>query len=85
MTEPPREFSASQYVYQARAEDADGDPLEYRLEITPPGMTMDAEGKITWTLDASAAGEHHIRIVATDSDGAKAVQDYTLRIAFPGG
>ena len=85
VTEPPREFSASQYVYQARAEDADGDPLEYRLEITPPGMTMDAEGKITWTLDASAAGEHHIRIVATDSDGAKAVQDYTLRIAFPGG
>ncbi len=83
VSEPPKEFSARNYVYQARAEDPDGDPLTYRLEEAPAGMTMDGAGSISWPLDSSAAGEHHIRIVAEDDEGAKAVQDYTLRISIP--
>lgn len=85
VSEPPEEFSSKVYVYQARAEDPDGDPLTFRLEAAPAGMTMDEEGNISWTLDSSSAGEHRVRIVAEDNEGAKAVQEYTLRVSLPEG
>lgn len=81
VSSPPLQFQAESYVYEARAEDSDGDVLTYRLEGGPPGMTIDADtGKVTWQIGQEQAGGHMVRIVALDNEGLKAVQEYTLTI-----
>jgi hypothetical protein len=78
---PPLQFQAQSYVYEARAEDPDGDALTYRLEGGPQGMTIDADtGKVTWQIGQEQAGDHLVRIIAQDVEGVKAVQEYTLTI-----
>lgn len=78
---PSQRFKTQTYVYEARAEDPDGDRLAYSLEMAPKGMTIDAEsGRVTWECGQGEAGGHAVRIVAADEEGMKAVQEYTLTI-----
>jgi len=81
-TDPPADFTGGEYAYEVRADDPDGDSVRYRLENGPPGMKMDLNGKISWSLEAASAGDHQICIVAEDDEGAWMAQEYTLRIAF---
>ena len=75
----PNTVTGAEYVYEARAEDADGDALTYRLEAAPPGMTIDAAtGRIRWPLAQAPVGDHKIRIVAQDPSGAVATQNNVL-------
>ena len=36
------------YTYDVRATDPDGDPLTYSLPVKPDGMTITADGLVTW-------------------------------------
>ena len=84
VTAPPKSFSAMFYSYRAKAEDPDGDVISYSLETAPPGMSIDANsGLVEWDLTHAMAGEHAVSIVAYDSAGQKAYQDFSLVIQQP--
>jgi hypothetical protein len=80
---PPKEFTNKTYVYQAKAEDPDGDSVTYTLGSAPKGMTIDSHtGLITWIVGGDQSGTHEVEVVATDSEGMKAYQHYTLAITI---
>jgi hypothetical protein len=84
ITTPPKDFSGDTYVYQAVAEDPDGDPITYSLVSPPAGMTIDEKtGVIQWKIGQDQSGNHVIEIVAQDPEGAKISQKYTLAITIP--
>ncbi len=72
------------YSYNAKAEDPDGDVISYSLDSPPPGMSIDANsGLVEWDLTHAMPGEHAVSIVADDSAGQKAYQDFSLVIQQP--
>jgi hypothetical protein len=82
---PPREFSGRTYTYQAQAVDPDGGPVAYALGAAPTGMTIDSQsGLISWVVGTDQAGTHEIKVVAEDSGGMKAYQQFTLVITISG-
>ncbi|MCK4621697.1 MAG: hypothetical protein KAT62_05715 [Desulfuromonadales bacterium] len=82
-TSPPLSFEATEYVYSAQASDPDGDQLNYLLESAPEGMTIEGEtGDIHWSINEKDAGDHVIKIVAQDAEGARAVQEYSLNLSI---
>lgn len=85
VSQPPQNFKATTYTYQARAEDADGDPLTYALEQAPEGMVIDsATGEIRWNLAQRAAGDYRVRVKAVDPDGMEAIQEFSLTLGAGG-
>jgi len=82
-SEPERNFLGHEYVYQVQASDPDADVLRFSLESAPSGMKVDAStGEVRWSVGQSDAGEHLVRIVAEDSEGMRAVQEYTLSLSI---
>ncbi len=70
------------YQYDARAVDPDGDDVSYTLLNGPEGMTIAADGTITWNpAGAAQAGAYQVALVATDTLGALSeVQSYILQV-----
>ena len=66
------------YVYNASAEDVDGDALTYRLADGPQGAYIDANtGVLRW---AAAPGSFHFVIEALDGNGPVARQAFDLTV-----
>lgn len=81
---PMLNFKSEEYVYEAKADDADGDSLTYSLEKGPVGMVIDGStGRVVWRVGREQAGEHVISIVVTDGQGGRAEQIYQLSISIP--
>lgn len=84
ISEPPQRTENGMFHYPVKAEDADGDPLRYYLEgETPPGMEIDPQtGVVQWQV-VIPEGEvtYKYRLVAADPQGARSVQEITLRYA----
>ena len=79
----PTHLSGNIYTYQVKAEDQDNDPVIFALITSPKGMTINKEtGLIRWEVSKGDRGDHLIEIEATDPDGAKSIQRYTLTIEF---
>lgn len=78
---PPAAVPGGMYSYQVKAKDADGDDIAYKLTKAPAGMTIGANGLITWSVSAGVAGAHEVEVVAADPDGAKATQAFTLTVS----
>lgn len=75
---------AGHYHYQVQAQDQENDAIVFTLEAGPSGMTIDAQsGMLRWTPQADAAGVHRVRVMAKDSRGGFATQDFELSIAAP--
>ena len=70
----------STYQYRVMAIDPDGDTVGFELSRTPPGMTITADGLISWNPSEANVGEHRIGITVTDSRGAIAAQGFLLSI-----
>ncbi len=76
------------YFYQARATDPEGDPLNYALTVAPDGLRVDPNtGILSWNQDADPTGpteadigSHAISLVATDSGGLQASQQFTIQV-----
>ncbi|MCB1765327.1 MAG: hypothetical protein KDJ22_04575 [Candidatus Competibacteraceae bacterium] len=66
------------YRYDVNATDADGDPLSYALNVSPTGMSIDANGLITWT--PTAAGEVSVTVEVSDGQGGKAIQSFNVQV-----
>ena len=74
--------TGDQYDYLVQATDADGDAITYALEVAPPGMTIEAKtGRIHWGVTPDLKGTHRVRVVAKDSQGGFATQEFALSIA----
>lgn len=80
---PPTTFNDGQYAYQVTALDPDDDPLSYRLEAAPPGMTISETGLIQWSTDDVPAGEYAVTVAVADPEGAKAVQKFSMTLERP--
>lgn len=81
-SEPIPRVEDGKLSYALKAEDPDGDPIEYTLKNAPRGMTIEpATGLITWEFGEADIGEHVVEIIVTDSEGAKASQMLTLNIS----
>jgi hypothetical protein len=83
---PPTTASEDHFDYQVKAIDPDGDQLTYHLETAPPGMTIGAEsGHIAWRFPSDQQGTFHVKLVAKDSQGGMAFQEFdlTLTAAVP--
>jgi len=66
------------YVYNASAQDVDGDALTYRLADGPQGAYIDANtGVLRW---AAAPGKFHFVIEASDGNGPVASQAFDLTV-----
>lgn len=72
------------YSHRASASDPDGDPVTFRLEVGPAGMSLDSTtGLLTWAPSAEDAGTHTVTIVAEDGLGGSATQSWTLLVGPP--
>jgi len=79
----PLELKGGLYVYQVTAKDPDGDPLVYRLDRFPAGMTIDpASGLIRWELTKNVMftgrNEAGTSVTVSDGDGGSDSQDFTI-------
>lgn len=66
--------------YQVRAQDPDGDEIGYHLVIGPSGMSMDADGVVSWTPGIGQVGTHHVQVNAADVRGAGTTQSFDLPV-----
>jgi hypothetical protein len=85
---PPRILSApaksivnNRYDYQVEATDAESDTITFLLETAPPGMAIDEhKGSVSWKISPDQIGVHKVRILARDSQGAIAFQEFELNL-----
>lgn len=83
-SEPGTTFEEGRFSYIVRAEDPDGDPVDFSLRNAPRGMTIEpAAGLILWEYGEKDAGDYKVIVIVTDSDGAQSVQELTLSIHPP--
>ena len=81
-SEPLPRIEDGKLSYVLKADDPDGDPIEYTLKNSPRGMTIEpATGLITWEFGEADTGEHLVEIIVTDSEGASASQMLALHIS----
>lgn len=76
---PPAAATADIYDYVIKAVDEDGDPITFRLEHGPPGMTVDENtGHLHWTIAAGHVGAFHVKVIAKDGPGSIVYQEFDL-------
>ncbi|UCD83262.1 MAG: hypothetical protein JSU92_08015 [Deltaproteobacteria bacterium] len=81
---PPQSLSQGAYTYQVKANDPDGDPMSFKLNQAPEGMTIDeSSGLIQWRPARENTDSYEIEILVQDNDGGQATQKYTFNISFP--
>lgn len=67
------------FEYIMAATDPDGDPLTYKLETAPSGMTIDSgTGKIAWQMASGLASPQQVRVGVDDGHQGQAFQEFTL-------
>lgn len=81
VSSPPDNLKGNTYTYRVKAEDPDNDPIIFSLKTAPKGMVINKEsGLIQWEFARRDHGNQLIEIEASDSEGAKSFQRYTLTI-----
>ena len=84
MSTPSTPVGRERYEYAVRAIDPEGDQIRYRLEIAPPGMTIEADtGHIAWQTAPELTGTHKVRVVAEDTQGGIAFQEFDVTLTNP--
>ncbi len=69
------------YLYQATAQDEDGDSLTFSRIAGPNGLTIDAaSGLVTWTTTRDHVGDHNVTLEVTDGNGGSDQQTFTLTV-----
>ena len=80
---PPTTVEGTTYRYAVKANDPDQDPVIFTLKSGPKGMAIDREkGLIQWEIRKEDKGTHPIEIEASDPEGAKSTQRFTLTVDF---
>lgn len=83
-SKPSRTPNGNMFEYIVKATDPDGDPITYGLEVSPPGMTIEAStGRVHWEVTPGAKGSHRVKVVAKDPHGGYAEQEFDLALSVP--
>ena len=78
---PPNKIEGNIYTYQVIANDPDNDPVIFALKTAPKGMAINKEtGLIRWEIQKGDQGKQSIEIEASDCEGGKSFQKYTLSV-----
>ena len=66
--------------------DVDGDSLTFTSNGLPTGLSIDAAGLITGTIDSSASanGDYTVTVTASDGNGGSVSDTFTWTVANPG-
>jgi hypothetical protein len=68
--------------FAIKAEDPDRDPLTYRLEGAPGGMTIDERGVLHYKGgEAERGGTYQVQVVVEDGDGGRARWGFELAVS----
>ena len=70
----------SAYNYQIDATDPEGTSLTYEISRGPAGMTVDANGAVSWQPGNGQNGKFVVTIRVTDQGGATAVESFELDV-----
>lgn len=68
------------YRYSVQASDADGDPLNYRLDAAPADMTIDPHGRILWQTTLGDSDLEYVTVTVTDDRGQSDVQSWQVAL-----
>lgn len=80
---PPTTTEGMIYTYHVTANDPDNDPILFNLKTGPKGMEIGREnGVIRWEIKKGDQGPQLIEIEASDPEGAKSIQRFTLSFEF---
>ena len=72
------------FEYSARAADSEGDPVTYKLETAPPGMTINGQtGHVQWSIPIDSPGNYQVRVLALDDRGGSSFQEFILSFLAP--
>jgi len=83
VSSPPTSTDGDTYLYQVKESDLDNDSVSFSLKSGPKGMEIDKNtGSIRWKIQKEQKGTHSVEIEASDNEGAKSVQQYTLTLEF---
>jgi len=67
------------FEYTVTASDPDNDPLTYKLEMAPSGMTIESgTGRVSWQMPAGFSSPQQVRISVDDGNQGQAFQEFTL-------
>jgi len=81
LSAPAKSIVNNRFVYQVEATDAESDAITFLLETAPPGMAIDEhKGSLSWQISPDQTGVHKVRILAKDSQGAIAFQEFELNL-----
>ena len=81
MSTPTAPVGRERYEYAVKAIDPEGDRIRYRLEVAPPGMTIEADtGHILWHVVPELTGTYKVRVVAEDTQGGTAFQEFDVTL-----
>jgi len=68
------------YVYEVRTHDADDEDLTFALSTAPQGMSVSAQGIVSWPDDGNREDWAPVELTVTDDSGAVAVQSWTVTV-----
>lgn len=80
---PTAAHTGAPYLYAARGQDPDGDPLTWSFDGAPPtGMTLNAQtGVLRWEPTSAQTGPNSVRIRVSDGRGGVGSQDYVVYVS----
>jgi hypothetical protein len=82
VSSPSNKLNGNIYTYQVQANDPDDDPILFTLKSAPKGMGINKEtGLLLWEIHKGDHGAQLVEIEASDSEGAKSIQKYTLSVS----
>jgi RHS repeat-associated protein len=70
------------YVYEMIVDEPNGDPLAFRFEAAPAGMTLDERGLIEWNPTPGQLGSHVVAVQIEDGRGGLARQEFTIDVGL---
>ncbi len=84
ITSRPPEFSnVDQYEYLVQAVDPDEDKITFSLELAPADMSIDPDsGLLNWPIKVENVGVYTFLVVASDPEGLKSSQEYSLNFSL---
>lgn len=83
ITPPPQASSVvnQSYSYRFHAQDAENDPLVFRLESSVAGMSLDPiSGLFTWTPEVGQLGDHIVTIIVNDGRDGQSSLTFQLEV-----
>lgn len=76
---PAAPTAQGSFEYVVTATDPDSDPLTYKLETAPSGMTIESStGKISWQMASGLTSPQQVRVGVDDGQQGQAFQEFTL-------